>query len=245
MSIVLDIILAAIAVICIISGAKRGFFKSVMSLVSGIVALLVSYAFTPTLSVIINEKFILPSLSEGISSTLASIAESGVNSAGETVYELSNLLENGQFLSVVDRYGADRESISSLVDQIGVGTRAAVDKIAEAVASPVSEMLSNIIAFIVIFIAAVIVLRVVIWLAGLVFSLPVLKELDRTLGLVFGVISALFFVWIFSMLCSTVLTALSAAYPGTFSADIIEKSYLLRFFATYNVIGALSGALGF
>lgn len=245
MSLVFDIILIAIAAICVIGGARRGFFKSVMSFVSGIAALLLSYAFTPSLAPVISEKFILPSLSSGIGSTLESIAENGVNTAGEAIYDLTKLAENEQFLTVAERYGADRGSLSSLIDQIGVGTKAAVDKVAEAVARPISDTLSNVIAFIVIFVVSIIALRIVIWLVGLLFSMPVLKGLDRTLGLVFGAVSALFFVWIFSMLCSTVITALSAAYPAAFSVDIIENSHLLKFFATYNVIGAVSSALGF
>lgn len=245
MSIVLDIILVAIAAICIVSGVRRGFFKSVMSLVCGIAALLVSYAFSPSLSVYLNEKFILPALSDGIGQTIASIADAGLNSAGEAVYDLTKLSSSEQFMSVVERYGADSDSVSDFIEQIGVGTRAAIDKMAEIVAKPISSTLSNITAFIIVFIAALIALRIIVWIAGLIFELPVLKGIDKLLGLVFGVVSALLFVWIFAMLADTVITALGSAFPSVFNTEVLENSYLVRFFSEHNVIDAVNKALGF
>ena len=61
MSIVLDIVLVVIAAVCIISGYRRGFFKTVMGLVSGIASLLAAYSFSPALSAWIYEKFMLNS----------------------------------------------------------------------------------------------------------------------------------------------------------------------------------------
>lgn len=245
MSFVLDIILIAIAALNIILGVRRGFFKSVMSLISGIAALLVSFAFSPSLSVILNEKFILPSLSSGISQTLASIADGGVNASGETVYDLSLLTASEQFQNVLERFGANKDAVSEMVDQIGVGTRAAVDKVAELVAKPIANMLSDIVAFIIIFVVSLIVLKLIVWIIGLIFELPVFKGLDRSLGLVFGIISALLFIWIFSMLASTVVTALGAAFPSVFNTEIIENSHLVKFFSEYNVISSISSALGY
>lgn len=245
MSLILDIILAAIAVICIIGGIRRGFFKLVMSFVSAIASLLLAYAFTPVLSGYINEKFILPGLASGIGSTLASIAEDGVNSVGEAVFNIPLLCDSSQFWTLADRYGADREALSSLTEQIGVGTRDAVDKVARAVAEPIALTLSDVIAFIIIFVVSLIAFGIIVKIIGSLFKLPVLKGIDKTLGLVFGIISALVFVWIFAMLSSAVLEVLSSAYPSTFSTDIIEDSYLLRFFAKYNVIGLITEAIGY
>lgn len=244
MSIVLDIVLVVIAAVCIISGYRRGFFKTVMGLVSGIASLLAAYSFSPALSAWIYEKFMLNSLSGGLCTTFSSIAETGADAASK-VYDLTKLLDSQQFLDVISRYGADRDKVESLIDGIGVGGEDAVRRVSDAVAAPVAQTVSDIIAFIAVFAVTLIALKIITHFIGLLFKLPVLHGLDKTLGLVFGCLCALFFVWVFAMVAAAAVTALSSAYPATFSENILENSFLLKFFAKYNVIGEISDALGF
>lgn len=244
MSIVLDIILIVIAAVCIISGYRRGLFKTVMGLVSGIASLLAAYSFSPALSAWICERFVLDSLSGGLCTTFASIAQTGADAANK-VYDLTKLLDSQQFVDVLTRYGADKDKVESLIDSIGVGGEDAVRRVSDAVAAPAAETISDIIAFIAVFAVALIALKIITHFIGVLFKLPVLNGIDKTLGIVFGCVAALFFVWVFAMAAAALVTALAGAYPSTFSESAIEKSFLLKFFAKYNVIGAISGALGF
>ena len=245
MSIVLDIGLIAIGAGCIICAVRRGLFKTVMGLVSGIAALLCAYSFSPMLSTWIYNKFLLDSFSGSLCTTFSSIAEDSAAGAAEKVYDLTKLCESDQFLGVLTRYGADRDKVQEVIDSVGVGGEDAVRRVSDIVAAPLATTVANIIAFAAVFIAAFAVLRLLTFIIGLIFKMPVLRGLDRTLGLVFGCIEALFFVWIFAMIAAVTVTALSCAYPATFSADILEKSILLKFFAKYNAVGAVSQALGF
>ena len=76
MGIILDIILLIIAAVCVIYGAKKGFFKSVMSLVTSVLALLLAYTFTPPLSNTLYNNVVLSKVGGGIAKTFASIAYS-------------------------------------------------------------------------------------------------------------------------------------------------------------------------
>lgn len=229
MGIILDIILLIIALVCIVYGAKKGFFKSVMSLVTNVLALLLSYTFTPSLSHTLYNNVVLSKVGGGIAKTFASIAESG------EAYDLSLLLESQQFTDTVKQCGADMTAVEAVVAEGGSGIDA-VERVAYTVAHPVSLALSDIMAFIVIFAASLIVLKIIVWVVGLLFRLPVLRELDRTLGLVFGIVTALLSVTVFAVLTESVVDILSTLYPGSFSYNIIESSLVLELLAKYNVL---------
>ena len=243
-SLVLDIIIIAITALLIIAGYRRGFFKSVMTLCTGVASVLVAYTFTPRLSLWLKENFILEKLAGGLSDTLESIAGTG----SDGVYDMTKLIRDSQFGEIVSRYGADPDKIAGVVSDMGDGavnaTAAAAKTVARAVAEPIASTVSDVVAFVALFIGAVLVLKLVTWLLGFVFRLPVLRTMDRLMGLVFGVLSALLFVWVFAMLSDSALTALSAIAPGSFSPDILNDSHLLTFFAKYNVVSVICKAAG-
>lgn len=243
MHFVLDIVILALCALTILVSYKRGFFKSVMSLCSGIGALLVAYTFTPKLALIVKEKFLLDKIAGGVTDTLASMAKTGVQGAQTVVYDLSKLLENSQFLSILNQYGADSQAVTDLINSANDGSYAAVEEVAYAVSDPIAGTIANIIVFIGLFLAAILVLRLITWAIGVVFTLPVLRGVDKTLGLVFGVVSALLFVWIFAMVAAAALDAIASVAPGTIDPGILDDSILLKFFARYNPVEAISNAI--
>ena len=226
MGIILDIILLIIAAVCVIYGAKKGFFKSVMSLVTSVLALLLAYTFTPPLSNTLYNNVVLSKVGGGIAKTFASIAKSGES------YDLSLLLESSQFIDTANQCGADMTAVEAEIALGGSGMDA-VERVAYTVAHPISLAVSQITAF----------LRVAVWILGLLFKLPVLRELDKTLGLVFGIVTALLSVTVFAHLTESLVSILSTLYPGTFSYDVIESSLILELIAKYNVLSFLNSVL--
>ena len=242
MGIILDIILIAIAAACVIYGLKKGFFKAVMSFVTGIASLLLAYTFTPPLSRLIYENAVIDKVAGSLAKTFASIAEAGKDAAENVVYDLTLLIESAQFQHTVEQCGAESDKVESFIGEASGGYEA-VEQVAYFVAEPVSRAVSELCAFIAIFVLSMVALRVLTALLGLIFKLPVLKELDKTLGLVFGIASALFFCFVFSMLAQSVVDILGKLYPGTFGGEIMESSLLVRLLAKYNIIGAITNAL--
>ena len=100
---IIDIIIVAVTVIMIVVSCKRGIVKTVMSLVSGVASLFLAYAFTPMLSAILKEKVFLRKFAEGITDTVASLSEAGKNAADKVMYDISGLMENSQFLSLLEK----------------------------------------------------------------------------------------------------------------------------------------------
>ena len=147
------------------------------------------------------------------------------------------------FWKILDQYGADSQAVTELINSANDGSHAAVEQVAYAVSDPIAGTLANILVFIGLFLAAILVLRLITWAIGAVFTLPVLRGVDKTLGLVFGVVSALLFVWIFAMVAAAALDAIASVAPGTIDPKILDDSILLKFFSKYNPVEAISNAI--
>ena len=81
MSILFDLILIVVAAICIISGVRRGFIRSVINIVTLAAAVICAYMFMPAVSAYLHEEFIEESVSAPVEEELAGMAggdESGL-----------------------------------------------------------------------------------------------------------------------------------------------------------------------
>lgn len=239
MGFILDLILIAIIVICVVYGAKKGFFKSLMSFLSGICALLIAFTFTPALSAHLNEQYVLEPIAGGIETTFLSIAENEDSSG----YDKDLLMDNSQFMSLMEGAGFSEKEVEKELYLSESGDGAVISYLAYTVAAPIAKTVSDILAFIILFVVSLILLKIITVVISVFLKLPVLKELDRTLGVVFGVLSAVFFAFVFSMMASHLASALSVAAPGTFTEDFIEGSLILELFAKYNPVSAISDLL--
>lgn len=234
MGIVLDIVAVAIAVLIIVIGTKKGFFKSLMSLISGIASIFIAYTFTPTLSEVLKAKFFLPKFAASVSGNLASIAETG-NS-----YDVSKLLGTDALNSFVDRYGADTDAVNGLITSIKDTSRTAVDKVSECVTDKIAGTISSLVSFVILLVASILILKLLTYVIGFVFKLPVLHALDKTLGIVFGVVSALIFVLLFSVLMYHTGNILVSVIPDTFKSNIVDSSFIIKYFAKLDILSLLN-----
>ncbi len=241
MGFVLDLILIAIAALCVYRGYKRGFFKSLMSLGAGISALFCSYALYPLLGGFIKENFIIDKIAGSIEKSFLSIARTG--GAG-SAYDTALLWTDPQFGETVSRYGADKAQIAEIIKSSAGSAEETIEEVSRAVADPMATSISEIIGFIVVFLLAFLLLRVVVFFVGFIFKLPVLRTLDTTLGFVFGIVCGLFFIWVFALCADSLFGVLGAIAPGSIDPDIVEDSFLVGFFADFNAIEFIAGSLG-
>ena len=86
MSFILDAILIVMCIVCVAVGTKRGFVKTVMSLLSSVISAIAAYTFTPYFANFIKEKFLMESVSGGIADTIRSLVP-----ASDGSYDLSSL----------------------------------------------------------------------------------------------------------------------------------------------------------
>ena len=239
MGFVLDLILMAVAVGCVLYGYSKGFFKAVFSLMSGICALFCTYAFTPVVSSFVCEKIVLPGVAKSINATFVSIAEAGKDSANKLVYDTTLLIESRQFSDTVKQCGADLSEVEALLSDKSVDALSLIEAAAVKVATPIADTFAKAVSFAGIFILSLIIIRLVVFAIGIVLKLPVLKEIDKKMGLVFGIISGVFFACVLSFAVDALAGALAVIAPGSFSPDVVESTLLLELLARYNPIGLI------
>lgn len=238
----LDVMLVAIVILCIVSGTKKGFFKSLMSLLAGIVALLLAFTLTPALSLYIRENMVMGPMTDGIEKTFLSIAEAE-DENGEIAYSLEILFKDSQFVGMMEDVGVTEEMLGKILERDDINVKGQIKNFATLVAEPLAQAVSDTAAFIVSFAVSLVVLRLLTILAGVLFKLPVLKTFDKGLGAVFGVLTGVLFAFVFAACAEAVITSISNSSPHTFSENIIENSFLIGNIVKLNPFGALLSLL--
>lgn len=232
MSFALDAVLIIICILCVVVGTKRGFFKTLMSLISAALAAFAAYVFSPSLAAVIRDKFILDPITNGISKTVRSLVPQVDGS-----YDLSGLFKDmPQTLgSIIERYHGDRTRLESIANSITDTSEKGVDQLSRAIAEPIVNMISAVIAFALIFIAVFIILKIVTAIIDSVFKLPVLNGINTFLGFALSVVLAGFFVVIYTQLCVNLVVPLGSISPELFGQDVIDKTLIVKFFSEHSI----------
>lgn len=182
MNFVFDILLLALFVLFIILGYKRGFIKTV----SGLVALVVAVLLASSLSgPIANGVYtgtvhptVLNALEEEISTEVLP-SETELDTAIENMPGwISALLAVGEV--------GDGAAILDKVDAVEMG-KSAANTIMDVVVTPLVLPMMQMLCSVLLFLVAYIVVSLLLGLLDLVAKLPILKQLNKILGLIAGV----------------------------------------------------------
>ncbi len=189
MSMILDFMLAAILVACVVVGCRRGLIKSLMGLVSVIAALIIAVNFYSIPAAYINEHFVEPHFKDSAQATFDSLMNGGTETIPpEQIFED----KPDALTQTAERFGVDVGQIeayyNSIKDTLGtaIDTEAISEKLSEFVVSSVSSTISNIVGFVGLFLAALIIVNLILLLLGLLFKLPVLKFANKFFGGILG-----------------------------------------------------------
>ncbi len=242
MSLAIDAVILFSAVILIWLGAKRGFIRSVMGVVSGIASIIAAYAYTPVLSEYIKKNYLVENITEGIAETLRSLALD----TETDLYNLHRLAEDlpEPFTSILERYRID---INAFIDQLygldGCGEEV-VDAFAAQIAAPTTGIIASVISFALIFLAVQLVLAILTGLLDAIFTLPVLGNANMFLGFLLGVVEAAIVASLLATVLSVLINSLGAVDPGTFGTDVVKDTIICRFVLEHNLLADLMHALG-
>ena len=179
----IDIIVIAVIALSTFIGYKRGFVKTVISLLSFVIAIGIALAFYKPLAVILTEE---TGIDEWVKERIVSydIAESGDAIADniEVVQVDDNeKVENvGTKLDILNNLLTDLpDTIVSLTDI--EGTKNAIKT---QVADKVSELIMNLLSLIIIFVVVKVALFIANLLLDLATKIPGIKQVNEILGMV-------------------------------------------------------------
>ncbi len=200
LSLVVDAILILILVATVIDGRRKGFFKTVLSLVATAVSILIAYEYSAPLAEWANETFIqkaaVNTFAEAISAHISNGTQAVIDAIPDYITEAAQVTGT---------------SVSGIISDIGSSLDAvqAAEKIYAGIYSVIVFPILMVVAFVVIYAISNAILSFGIRFINNIFRLPVLKGLNKFFGGVLGAIKGLVIVVILSIVLVTVEPILS------------------------------------
>lgn len=201
MSVFIDLILLAIFIICIFLGYKKGLVGLVLKLCSFILALVISLIlFKPVSNFVIDNT----SFYDNIKTSIVQIANTNISTPSE-----ENKDTNSEFL------------VKYINNSIKEATEESREYIVESVADSLARNIISIAVLIILFVILRILLIFIKIITDAITELPIIKQFNKSGGIIYGIIQALFIIYIaFAIIAlfikNTVLTqAINDSYIGS------------------------------
>lgn len=197
MSIIVDLVILAIFIICIIIGYVRGLTGSLIKILSFVLSIVIAFIlFIPISNLIIENTQIDENLEQSIREMI---------------------IGNGQ--------NEEENMPQAITDYIGQKVEGAADDAKEAIAdSTANEVAITIVkagTWIVLFIVARILLIFLRFITSLIAKLPVIKQFDKLGGIIYGILEGLIIIYVLLAIISFVSPMLNGNL-----ASAIDESYV-------------------
>lgn len=203
MNALLDIFLVILFIVCVSLGYKNGFVKTIMGIVSFVVSFIMAVMFSPQLSEFLYVKYIKPNFINEIIVDLADIIGKGVDNLN-----LSKLLDElpKDFEKILTNYGSSADEVGAWVEHAASSGAESINGfVANNLVSPIAKNVSYFIAFVLIFAVAMILCRILTAVINGIVKLPGLNFVNRTAGLLLGILYGLTWAYALVFLTSLVL----------------------------------------
>lgn len=199
-----------IFVIFIITGKKRGFINTVLTLAASAIGIFVAYKYAMPVAQWADGAFIKNAAVNAISEFLSAHLSSGTQAVIESIPTY-----------ITEAAAAGGVSVQELISDIGssVDAAQAAEQIYGAIYNVIILPVLTVVAFLIIYAIISFILSFVVKAADKVFKLPGLKGLNKTLGALFGAVKGAVTVVI---LCAVLVTFKVFLQPETFGSAIDE-----------------------
>lgn len=220
-------------------GLKKGMVKIVLSLVAVIATILITMTVTPMVNTYIkNNTHWYDNIKKATYESMQkkNTVDTALNELGKTqdLTYVTDINQSSTGLTSVTNQVVDKLTLpSSLRNEIknnididkytSQGITTVKDMVADALAEQIASIIFNIIIFIVVFILIYIIMQVIIKVIDIVSLLPILKQINKTGGIVLGLAKGLIVVWVFFMVMTIFC---DTEFAHTVFAYINENSFL-------------------
>ena len=196
MSIIVDLVILAIFIICIIIGYVRGLTGSLIKILSFVLSIVIAFIlFVPVSNLIINNTQIDDNLEQSIREMI-----------------IGNNEEEQKMPEAITDY---------IQQQVESASDSAKEAIADSTAQEVALTIVKAGTWIALFIIARILLIFLRFITALIAKLPVIKQFDKLGGIIYGVIEGLIIIYVLLAIISFVSPMTNGALTNA-----IEQSYV-------------------
>ena len=205
-------------------GYKKGIIKILLSFVATIVAFVLAMLLSsPIEGFIKNNTSIYNSMKERMTEYVTEYMEDEIDLS--TISNQEDAIKKLELPSVI-KDKLITENISE--DKVNIG----VEKFSEVIATSLADILVQAGVVMVLFLIIRVVLRILIGVLNVVSRLPLINELNKSLGGVLGIAEGILILWV---LCFA-LTAFSGTETGKQILSAISSNSILNFIYSNNII---------
>ncbi len=227
MPILIDLAILGIITLFVILGYKHGFVRSFVGFICSILILYLSFWLAGIISQLIYDTFISGYIIEQIKLALEKSIQSSINNKGLIITESLPI-----FISKpMSVFGVTPEIINRVIEN---NSNSAVVEI-EKIIKPVIISIIKSIVMTLVFTLAWIPLRFLVRTISRVTRLPILRQLDGTLGALFGLLKVIIILLVFMVLLRTYIQVIDYT-PALFSEENIMKTGIFKIFYYKNPI---------
>ncbi len=236
-SVMMDLVIAAIVAVCALVGWRKGLFRGLAELAAMLLALALSAQIASAAAPVVVDQFLRPATHAAIVQRVDEMAEEGnlAISPLEGLEEVVEAIPNG-FIRSQARGLLEGLDLQAREEALGEATRDTLigigNQVADTVLDTVAYRLLHSLVCTVSFLVLTMLLRLVIRALGLVMKLPVLRQLNEAGGLLVGLgkgaLIVCLGVWVLGR-------------TGLVTPDMAEGSWLLGPLAEWT--GAFAGTL--
>ncbi len=228
---IFDIILGVIFVLVIISSCKKGFFKSLFDLIGTFIAFVFARIFSSQLAGTFYENFIQGVARKTLTDSLGTV---GTTDYGAQVEQAINSIPD-TYNGLMNMIGIDKQALLDQVSQSTLSDGTIVDNLMMNVVRPVGTAVVQFLLFIVLAVVLVIGIKIAVKLLDFVIKkIPVVKQLNKSMGVVVGILRGIVVVVIISAVLSLV--------PGPENyQELLESSHIISM--SQDLISSISGAV--
>ena len=220
MNIVLDLIVVAIVIITTLITMKKGFVKSILSLASLILTILIISTFGEMIASTVYSSFIEKGIVSSVETALSQQMESGEAEIDGVFDSLPSFIAKS-----AEKNGVGAESVMQGISQGKTPNDIALS-VNNDVVKPLVLPLLLIIIDVVMFTVLMFVFRILSKMICALFKAPVLKNVNKAMGAILGIVKGLL---ISVIVCSIISFVVIYNFGGEFlifTEDAIEGSYL-------------------
>lgn len=199
------VVIAIIAVFGFI-GHARGFLKMLFSVLSLILTLYVATLISPYISSWLQQTNLYDSVYDG---AYTYINEAIGHSAADNI---NTAMDELQLPKNIQRYILSGEN--ALIDGTGI---------VQVIAEQLTAMVFDVLVFLVTFVGAMIIIKLLFAAVNLMSHLPIIHGVNKTAGLLIGILEGLVIVWIFFIIISLMN---SSDFAYEMYAQINESAFL-------------------
>ncbi len=240
MTALIDIIIVAIVALTVIMAVQKGFVRTILGTLGFALALMVALVFRSPVSTAMQNS----AIGDKMESVVHSAVDSTVTEANyEAIFSEERSQDaEGSLKQVFYLFGAEEqfEGIkSSYAEWRADGLERVRTGLKNKLTDPGVRLCCNVLAFLALFIVARIVIKIAEIVLDKVVALPVLRQANKALGAVAGIILAVFRVFLLCFALKLILPIASAAGMDWIASINPESSLLYSMFDSNNFLAKL------